>query len=381
MRRSTDQPVPASTDMTATQGADGTVVVRVAGEHRSAASLRVPPAVEAAIHAASGRVILDASALAGWDTSLLVLVQRIVAVASERKLEIDTSSLPDGLRRLLALSQSVPAQHPPAEPSPGGFIERVGAAGVELLATAVRVLSFVGELAYSFVRLATGKARIRRIDVMVELEGAGVKSLGIVGIVSFLLGMILAFVGGVTLRPFGATIYVANVVTVAMLRELGAVMTGIVMAGRTGSAYAAQLGTMKVTQEIDALTTMAVPTSDFLVLPRVIALSLMMPLLTIYADFIAVTGGGLVAVMSGAGPIEYLKQVQIAASLTTFWIGVAKSVVFGVIVAVCGCIQGLRADGGAASVGNAATSAVVNSIVWIIAIDGLFAVVLNVMGI
>ena len=166
-----------------------------------------------------------------------------------------------------------------------------------------------------------------------------------------------------------------------MLRELGAVMTGIVMAGRTGSAYAAQLGTMKVTQEIDALTTMAVPTSDFLVLPRVIALSLMMPLLTIYADFIAVTGGGLVAVASGTGPMEFLKQVQVCTNLRTFFIGVVKSAVFGVVVAVCGCIQGLRADGGAASVGNAATSAVVNSIIWIIAIDGLFAVILNVMGI
>ena len=365
--------------MTATQSPDGTVVVRVAGEHRGAASLRVPADVEAAVQGATGRVVLDASELDGWDTSLLVLVQRIVAVAAERKLEMDTSSLPDGLRRLLALSQSVPAQHPPEEPGPLPFVARVGVATLEMGDTVLRVLSFLGELAYSAMRLATGKARLRRIDVMTEIEGAGVKSLGIVGVVSFLLGMILAFVGGVTLRPFGATVFVANVVTVAMLRELGAVMTGIVMAGRTGSAYAAQLGTMKVTQEIDALTTMAIPTSDFLVLPRVIALSLMMPLLTIYSDFIACAGGGLVAVLSGTGAVVYLKQTQVAASLTTFWIGVAKSVVFGVIVAVCGCIQGLRADGGAASVGNAATSAVVNSIIWIIAVDGLFAVVLDVI--
>lgn len=367
--------------MTATQGPDGTVVVRVSGEHRSAASLRVPPEVESAVQAAQGRVVLDASALDGWDTSLLVLVQRVVTVAKDRKLEIDTSSLPDGLRRLLALSQSVPAQHPPAEPEPLPFVARIGVATLGVRDTIVRVVSFIGEVAYSAKRLATGKARLRRIDVMTEIEGAGVKSLGIVGVVSFLLGMILAFVGGVTLKPFGATIFVANVVTVAMLRELGAVMTGIVMAGRTGSAYAAQLGTMKVTQEIDALTTMAIPTSDFLVLPRVIALSLMMPLLTIYSDFIACTGGGLVAVLSGTSPVEYMKQMQIAATLTTFWIGIVKSVVFGVIVAVCGCIQGLRADGGAASVGNAATSAVVNSIIWIIAVDGLFAVVLDVMHI
>jgi phospholipid/cholesterol/gamma-HCH transport system permease protein len=261
------------------------------------------------------------------------------------------------------------------------MLARLGTVAVGRWQATLLMLRFLGELTRSLQRFVVGRARVRGRDLLAEVEGAGVRSFSIVAVVSFLLGLILAFVGGVTLRPFGASVYLANVVTISMVRELGPVMTAIVMAGRTGSAYAAQLGTMKVTQEIDALTTMALPPTDFLVLPRVLALTLMMPLLVIYADFIALAGGGLVATSSGETIATYTSQAKGAITLTTFWIGFLKSVVFGIVVALAGCIAGLRASRSAAAVGEAATNAVVSSIVWIIAIDGVFAVLLNLLGI
>jgi phospholipid/cholesterol/gamma-HCH transport system permease protein len=197
-----------------------------------------------------------------------------------------------------------------------------------------------------------------------------------------LLGAILAFVGASALRPFGAGIYVANVVAIAMLREIGAVITAIVMAGRTGSAYAAQLATMKLTEELDALETMGIGDIEFLVLPRMLALSLMMPLLCVYADFVGVAGGAIVAVgMLHVSPIQVLHQTRAAVGLSTFLIGVGKSAVFGAIVAFLGCRAGVRTGRSAASVGRAATTAMVGSIVAIIAADGAFAVIFQVIGI
>jgi phospholipid/cholesterol/gamma-HCH transport system permease protein len=363
---------------------DATVLVKVVGRWHLARGLPAPDVIDRAIAGppAASRLAFDAGELDAWDTSLLLLVERVLERCRLRGVAADTGGLPAGLRRLLALSQSAPGQRPPppaARPAP---IARLGEHGLQRIDAFVSLLAFLGELAYSLVRFVSGRARVRTRDLVAEIQGAGASSLGIVAVVSFLLGMILAFVGGVTLRPFGASIYVANVVTVAMVRELGPVMTAIVMAGRTGSAYAAQLGTMKVTQEVDALTTMALPPAEFLVLPRVLALSLMMPLLVLYANFIAIAGGALVAVATGGSTaVEYGHQAQGAITFTTFLIGLSKSVVFGVIVAVSGCVHGLRASKSAAAVGDAATGAVVAAIIWIIAADGLFAVVLNVLKI
>jgi phospholipid/cholesterol/gamma-HCH transport system permease protein len=362
---------------------DATVLVQLAGQWRLGRGLPTPDNVDRAIAGPprAARVAFDATGLTTWDSSLLLLVERVRELCRRYGVTADTSGLPEGLRRLLALSDAVPAQRPPPPPARLPPLARLGEHGLKRWDASVRLLSFLGELAFSLARFVTGRARVRKHDLFAEIEAAGAQSLSIVAIVSFLLGMILAFVGGVTLRPFGAAIYVANVVTVAMVRELGPVMTAILMAGRTGSAYAAQLGTMKVTQEIDALTTMALPPNDFLVLPRVLALSLMMPLLVVYADFVALVGGALVALGSGTSLLEYAHQARGAIALTTFVVGFAKSIVFGVIVAVSGCLEGLRATKGAAAVGDAATGAVVAAIVWIIASDGVFAVLLDILKI
>jgi phospholipid/cholesterol/gamma-HCH transport system permease protein len=279
----------------------------------------------------------------------------------------------------LTLSEATPAQRPPPPPPRPPPLARLGTRGIERWNDFLSLLAFMGEVAFSLGRLFARRARVRNVDLFVELEEAGARSLSIVAVVSFLLGVIVAFVALVTLQRFAATLYVADAVTIGMVRELGPIMTAVVMAGRSGSAYAAQLGTMKVTQEVDALTTMALPPSDFLVLPRVLALSLMMPLLTVYSDFIAIGSGGLIVLANGESLIKYMHEAAGAIKISMFWISVLKSLVFGAVVAMSGCLHGLRAQKGAAAVGDAATATVVTSVVWIIAIDGVFAVILDIL--
>jgi phospholipid/cholesterol/gamma-HCH transport system permease protein len=335
--------------------------------------LDLPPTVH--------RVTFDAGQLSEWDSSLLVFLERALDACHARHVEVDLTGLPEGVRRLMALAEARPGgRPPPAAPAPS-LLARIGEAGITALSSFKRLLRFIGEVTLALGRFLSGRARYRRIDLLGEVQRAGAGALWIVVVVAFLLGMILAFVGDVTLSSFGASIYVANVVTVGMVRELGPVMTAIVMAGRTGSAYAAQIGTMKVTEEIDALTTMGLSPMDFLVLPRVLALSLMLPLLCVQADFVAMIGGAVVAVGRHTGVLEYLRQSRGAIDLRTFWIGMFKAAVFGVVVAMSGCLQGLKAGRSAAAVGGAATAAVVTSIVWIIALDGVFAVLLHTLGI
>jgi len=189
-------------------------------------------------------------------------------------------------------------------------------------------------------------------------------------------------VGAVELQKFGATIYVADLVAIATVRELGCIMTGIIMAGRTGSGFAAQLGTMNVNQEIEAFVTMGVAPMDFLVLPRMLALCLMMPLLCLYADLIGILGGATVAVgLLAQSPTQYWLETRHAIGFTSIGLGIGKSIVFGALIALAGCLRGMKSGRDAAAVGQAATSAVVLAIVWIIATDGIFAVICNVVGI
>jgi phospholipid/cholesterol/gamma-HCH transport system permease protein len=211
---------------------------------------------------------------------------------------------------------------------------------------------------------------------------AGAHALPIVALINFLLGMIMGFSGGITLRAFGATVFVAEVVAVAMVRELGALMTAIIMAGRAGSAYASELASMRLSQEVDALVTMGIPPFDFLVLNRLLALSLMMPILYVYASFAGIFGGGLVAVyLFGLTFAQFIEKVRHAIPFTTFGIGLGKSAVFGILIATSGCLAAMRAGRSAAAVGEAATRAVVSGIVLVILADGLFGLLFYALGI
>ncbi|HEX4459904.1 MAG TPA: ABC transporter permease, partial [Polyangia bacterium] len=328
------------------------------------------------------RLTFDCRELGAWDSTLVAFVVEAVRTAERAGVAVDVAGLPDGVQRLLQLAAAVRgAGARPAPPNPR-LLARIGLTYHEGLDVVGEFLHFVGEAALSIARFATGRARYRPIDLMTEVQNAGAEALVIVTVVSFLLGTILAFVGAVTLKPFGASVYVANGVAVAVVRELGPIMTAIVMAGRTGSSYAAQLGTMQVTQEVDALTTMGLKPFDFLVLPRMLALALMMPLLGVYADFVAIVGGGFVAVgLPDVTVRQYLLQTRGALELTTFWLGFIKAGAFGVLVAIAGCAHGMRAGKSAAEVGLATTRAVVTAIVGIIVVDGIFAVLFYLLGV
>jgi len=365
---------------------DDALRVRLAGVWTLDRGLASPAVVERALQQGGKtvrRVVFDAAGVTTWDSSLVTFVAQVVEGCAHHGLGVERDGLPPGVRRLLALVEAVPEKAGARVGAARVSIPvRVGAATLAAWHETRGWLAFLGEATLAFGRLVTGRARYRRVDLAIELQDAGARALPIVTLISFLVGMIMAFVGAVQLQQFGASIYVANMVAIAMAREMGAMMTAIIMAGRTGSAYAAQLGTMNVSQEIDALTTMGIPPIDFLVLPRMLALSLMLPLLAVYADFVGIVGGAVVATgMLDVGLVQYWEQTKAALTVTDFATGVGKSVVFGILVAVAGCLQGMRSGRSAAAVGGSATAAVVSAIVLVIVADGLFAVVFNILGI
>ncbi len=326
-------------------------------------------------------VRFTADGLVSWDSSLLAFVRSVATQCAEREIASDASALPEGARRLLALAAAVPPRAVPPEAQDDALAARVGRIALHGWGTAGDALGFLGETVLAFAALVRGRARFRRVDLLHAFEATGVGALAIVALINFLIGAVLAFVGAVQLQPFGAAIYVANLVAIAVARELGPLMTGIVMAGRTGAAFAAVLGSMTANEEVDALRTLGLRPMEFLTLPRVLATALMMPALVAYADLMGLLGGLFVAVTTlKLGPVEYLRQTQGALGLSQLWIGLGKSVVFGGLVALAGCYYGLRSGRDAGSVGQATTKAVVMGIVLVVEADAVFTVLLHLLG-
>ena len=262
------------------------------------------------------------------------------------------------------------------------FLERVAEAAFDQIKGFKEMLSFVGEATLAFMKMLRGKADFRRLDLMITIQETGAQALPIVCLISLLVGMILAFVAAIQLKMFGAQIYVADVVGIGVVRVMGAIMTGIIMSGRTGAAFAAQIGTMQVNEEIDALETLGFSPVEFLVLPRMLALMMMMPLLCVFADLMGVLGGMIVGVgMLDLGIIEYVRESRHALSLTQFLIGLFHSFVFGILVAVSGCLRGIQCERSASAVGYAATSAVVTGIVSIVIATAIITLSCQVLGI
>ena len=328
-------------------------------------------------------VIFDAAKLVSWDSSVLLVLRRIERLCRDVGVAFTLEGLPAGARRLLALAnagaETAGAAMAGTRPR---WVTRLGQTVTAAWDGTRDSVAFVGETTVALARVLTGRAPFRARDLAMVAEECGPQALGIVTLINFLVGVIIAFVGAIELRRFGAGIYVADLVAIATVRELGCIMTGIIMAGRTGSGFAAQLGTMNVNQEIEALVTMGIPPIEFLVIPRVLALCAMMPLLCLYADLIGILGGAVVAIgMLGQSPLQYWVETRAAIGLTPISLGVGKSIVFGALVAVAGCLRGMRSGHDAAAVGEAATSAVVLAITWIIATDGIFAVICDLVGI
>jgi len=298
-------------------------------------------------------------------------------------IDMNDTGLPAGVQRLLKLAFAVPeTKGTRTAKKKESLLYRIGVIAVSAGQEAREMVDFVGESFLAFYNLLRGKARFRRVDLIQILYDCGAQALGIVSLISILVGLILAFVGAVQLKLFGAEIYIADLVGIGMTREMGAMMAAIIMAGRTGAAFAAQIGTMQVNEEVDALKTLGISPMEFLVLPRMLALILMMPLLCVYADVMGIFGGVIVGVsMLDLPLVQYLNQTHAALGLNHIFFGIIKSCVFGVLVAMSGCLRGLQCGRSASSVGSAATSAVVTAIVAIIVSDGLFAVISNILGI
>jgi phospholipid/cholesterol/gamma-HCH transport system permease protein len=301
----------------------------------------------------------------------------------ESKIECKSEGLPEGAQRLLKLASAVPErQGAQREFRREPFFSIVGQQAIQFVASTGEMLAFLGGTVIAFIKLLGGRASFRRSDLALFLQESGVQALGIVSLISLLVGLILAFVGAIQLQTFGAQIYVADLVGIAMVRVMGAVMTGIIMAGRTGASYAAQLGTMQVNEEIDALQTLGVSPMEFLVLPRMLALIVMMPLLCIYADLMGILGGLIVGVtMLDLNPIVYLNETRASLHLINVWIGLFYSAVFGIIIALSGCLRGIQCGRSASAVGAATTSAVVTGIVSIVLATALITMLCNVLGI
>ena len=376
--------MPTRCELGFSQPTDDTLLIRLLGSWKIGNVLPSASEVQKQLEVKPQitQLTFDTQELTNWDSGLLTFLIKVIDQCSRSSIVIDREGLPKGARRLLELASAVPAKETHKEGVRESFLSRVGASALEFAQSSGEMLAFIGEAFLAFIKLLVGKARFRRSDLSLIIQECGAQALPIVSLISFLVGLILAFVGAVQLKMFGAQIYVADLVGIAMAREMGAMMTGIIMAGRTGAAFAAQLGTMEVNEEIDALKTMGISPMEFLVLPRMLALVIMMPLLCLYADLVGILGGVFVGVsMLDLSFSQYFTQTLAALDLTDFGIGIFKSAIYGVLIALSGCLRGIQCGRSASAVGVAATSAVVTAIVAIIVSNGIFAVITNMLGI
>ncbi len=329
------------------------------------------------------RLSFDMTGLGSWNSGLLIFLTKLLDLCDRANITAAREDLPQGLRKLLDLSSAGRQRKGIGRKSERkNFLVRVADISIDFMHSAREMLTFIGEAAIGFSRLLSGRAAFRGSDLLAIIQDTGPQSLPIVSLISVLVGLILAFVAAIQLRLFGAQIYVADVVGIGMVRVMGAIMTGIIMAGRTGASFAAELGTMQVNEEIDALKTSGISPMEFLVLPRMAALVLMMPLLCLYADLMGLFGGMFVGVtMLDIGVLEYYNQTKAALSLTHLSIGLFHSAVFGVLVAMSGCLRGMQCGRSASAVGNATTSAVVTGIVSIVVATAVITFGCEVLGI
>jgi len=324
----------------------------------------------------------DCSGLGSWDSLLVTLLLGIDAECTRAGIPLHTDGLPEGALRLMALARAVRGAQPGA-PARAPWWQRLlaGEALRRWWDNLLESLAFVGELLIALGKLCAGRANTRVRDFLWFVQQAGPAAIGIVTLISVLVGMILAYLGSVQLRQFGAQIYVADLVGIGMVREMAALMTGVIMAGRTGAAYAAQLGTMQTREEIDAIRTLGMSPMEFLVLPRLLALVLVMPLLCLYSGVLGMCGGALVAIGMDVSWTQYLHETRLAVNLTHIATGLAKSVVFGLLIALAGCRAGMQCGRSSEAVGKATTKAVVTAIVWLIVADAAFNIVYQRLGI
>ena len=371
--------------LTVDEGAEESLAVTLSGDWLLESEL---PAIEAVLDrlkspAKPAVLRFDGAAIGDWDTGLLANLVAMRQCAEANGVAIDESGLPDGAQKLLTLAFAVKEREGARRKlKRKQFLEKVGEKTLSALGRGRELLTFVGELVLSFGRAFRGRATYLKSDLAHYFEEAGADALPIVSLISFLIGMIFAFVGVMQLNNFGAGIYTADLVAVAMIREMAPIMTAIIMAGRTGAAYAAQIGTMKVNEEVDALTTLGMHPIDFLVMPRVVALVVMMPLLTLYGSFMGILGGMVVGLaMLDASLGQYVTQTINSVDLSSLFGGLFKATVYGSLVALAGCQQGMACGNSAMAVGESTTRAVVMGIVLIVVSASILTIIYINLGI
>lgn len=359
------------------------VVVTLTGDWAGSVDARagsIQQILDAAGHATSGHgIAFDSQQLGRWDSTLLVFLASLRRAAADRAIPFDDAGLPPAARLLALSAEAVPIPRRTRRESQ--LFSRIGQSAINTGGEAVETMTLVGDTLLSGGRLMRGQARMRGVDLMSCIHEAGAAALPIVTIVNVLIGGIIAFVGAVQLQRFGADIFVADLIGVAMICEMVSLMTAIIMSGRTGGAYAAHIATMLGNEEIDALRVIGIPINDYLILPRLLALTVMMPLLYLYGCAVGIFGGFVVAVaMLNLSPYGFIDELSSAVAGGQVVFGLVKSVAFGALIAIVGCRAGLRAGRSAADVGQAATKAVVVGIVGVIALDAVFAICANALG-
>ena len=372
-------------DLRVEQVSPGMLLVRLSGDARQQREPASADIVREALDQSAGvkSLSFDSAGLTAWDSRLVAFVRNCAELCGARHVEFREEGLPQGVRRLLRLARTVPERADVRRSAvKTALLQDVGERILNGWEGTVELFTFLGETMAALANLLRGRAQFRWADAFLVMQQCGPQALGIVALINFLVGLILAFVGAIQLARFGASIYVADLVGIATVREMGCVMTGIIVCGRTGAAFAAQLGTMKVNEEINALQTFGISSIEFLVLPRMVALILVMPFLCAFADFISIAGGFFVSVsMLDITPRVYVNRTIEAIELKSFLLGIFKGSFFGFLVAYTGCLRGMQSGSSAASVGEATTRAVVTGITAIIASDGLFAVLSNALHI
>ncbi|MCX5695052.1 MAG: ABC transporter permease [Candidatus Omnitrophica bacterium] len=361
-----------------------TLRLKLSGEWQIYAGL---PAVEEVISELSShkditQLTFDLSEIGAWDSALISFLLHLMRECGHRKIQVIREGLPEGINNLLTLALKEHERTIPSKIKPASFLERAADKFLQLKAGILALVNFLGEIACAFGRFFTGKAYFRRQDFFGIVQRCGADALGLVSLISLLVGIILAFIGAMQLQLFGAQIYIADIVGIGMVRVMGAVMTGIIMSGRTGASFAAELGLMQVNEEIDAYKTLGISPVEFLVMPRVLALMIMLPLLTLYADFMGIVGGFFISTsVLGLNPVEYWHHTQSAVRLSNLWVGLVHGFVFGIIIGVSGCLRGIKCGRSAEALGEATTSAVVTSITSIVVATAVITFICQVLGV
>ena len=346
---------------------------------------RINPEVEAALTPGPRRLVIDGSGVTALDTAGGWLIERSLRHVRAGGGRAEVTGLRDDLAGLLAAVAGTDEQADVADHRPPKLIEIVnhlGAATFDVCRAAKELINFFGLILVRATGVILQPRRMRPAALVAHMENTGLNAMPIVGLLSFLIGVVLAYQGAAQLRQFGAEIFVVNLLGVSILRELGVLLTAIIVAGRSGSAFTAEIGAMKGNQEIDAMTTLGLDPVDILVLPRVIALMITLPLLAFFASIMGLLGGGLMSwVALGVTPYAFIEQFQLSIPIENFWVGIVKAPVFAFTIAMVGCYEGLKVTGTADSVGRQTTRSVVESIFLVIVLDALFSVLFARLGV